>query len=97
VVGRADVSLRPQLRGRHLDAERSSLAQYSDSSGIGKGAEEIPRRATSFGHAPVGAGTSTKALNVGIHPVDGGDAGSIRLLDGWGYSDRNRISEMLRR
>ena len=59
MVGGADVSLRPTP---------------GPASGIGKGAEEIRGGQRRFGHAPVGAATSTKALNVGIHSLDGGVA-----------------------
>jgi len=72
VVGGADVSFRP-TPGRQLNANRSSLIRtLPGSSRTGRGVEEIRAGQRWFGHAPVGAGTSTKAPNVGIHSVDGG-------------------------
>ena len=46
--------------------------QYPGSSGIGKGPKKFRGGQLRFGHAPVGACTSTKVPNVGVHSVNSG-------------------------
>jgi hypothetical protein len=46
--------------------------QYPGASGIGKVPKKFRGGQRRFGHAPAGAGTSTKAPSVGIHSVNGG-------------------------
>ena len=45
---------------------------FPGSSGIGKGPKKLRGGQLQFGHAPAGAGTSTKVPNFGNHSVDVG-------------------------
>jgi hypothetical protein len=72
VVGGADVSLLPIPAGIWMLTDSSLVRNTLGSSGIGKEPKKLRGGQHQFGHAPAGAGTSTKVPNVGIHSVDGG-------------------------